>query len=528
MLVALSAIILPFLLIVILRIPAKHSMPVSALGVALLATTVWGIDSLALAASALQGIHRAMTIIWILIGALFFLYVMQKTGAMDRIKQGLFRITTDMRVQLVLIGFAFVAIIEGVSGFGTPAAIAVPLLVALGFHPLSSVVLALIGDSVPTSFGALGTPLTVGLSNIPNKNGNLVNEVASRLVAMDSLYALILPIILVAVLVFAFGRKSQRKQDILEIAPWGLLMGLVYATTAFASQQIIGLEFASVIAGVATLLFGVITVKRGILQPKIAWRHHALEGDKNVVHEKPSINLLKAWLPYGLIIGGLMIQRLVPSVKEFSLQAVDFSWRNILSFGEISSIWQILYSPGTTLLLVGFVTMLMFRNRFATLKFATINTGRSALVAGIALVSTLIMVQIFTNSDINDNNFVSMPVYIAEAFALLFGPVWVVVSPFIGTIAAFIMGSSTVSTLTMSPVQYNVAMQLNLPVDIAMAQQVSGANAGNIIAIHNVVAASAVSGLHHQEWRAIRHTLPIVFVYLFCTIIMSIVLLEFT
>ena len=527
LLVAFSAIVIPLVLIVFLRVPAKYSMPISALAVALFGVTVWGMSDSAVAASGLQGIHRAATIIWILAGALLFLYVMQKTGAMLRIKQGFFRITTDMRVQVVLVAFGFVAIIEGVSGFGTPAAIAVPLLVALGFHPLSSVVLALIGDSVPTSFGALGTPLTVGLSNIPDDTGRLLGDVAGKIVVIDSLYAVVLPVLLVAVLVVAFGRKSERRKDIVEVLPWTLAMGGVYAATAFAAQKLLGFEFTSVVAGVVTLLAGVVTARYNILQPKTPWRHHAMEEDENI-DDKPTMPLVKAWLPYGLIVGLLLVQRLVPAVRDISQTVLDWSWENIFGFATIASQWHVLYSPGTTLLVVAVVTACIFPGVVSTMTDALRHTGKTVLATGIALVATLVMVQVFANSGINEHGLSSMPVYIAESLAHALGPVWLAVAPFLGTIAAFIMGSSTISTLTMSPVQFGVASQLGIPVDIAMAQQVSGANAGNIIAIHNTVAALAVSGLHHQEWRAIRHTLPAVGVYLLCTVTLSLVVMAFT
>lgn len=527
LLVAFSAIIVPLILLVGFRMSARQSMPITALVVALLASTVWGMDKWAILASTLQGVHRAFTILWILAGAIFFLYVMQKTGAMERIRQGFFKISPDMRIQTVLIAFAFVAIIEGVSGFGAPAAIAVPLLMAIGFHPLSSMILALVGDSVPVSFGALGTPLTVGLSNIPGFGEELVNLVAVKITLIDSLYGLVLPMILVAILVLAFGRKSERWRDITEVLPWSLLVGGVYIVTAILSNMLLGLEFTSVVAGAVSLIVGSATARWGILQPKTAWRHHALEADREVRLEKPTMSIVKAWLPYGLVVGLLLVQRIIPSLREFSLTAIDWSWTPIVWLPQIHSAWAVLHSPGTILIIVSLVTIALFHNRWKTVVFASSQMVQKLLQTGLALIVTLVMVQIFANSGINANGLASMPIYIAESLAQALGPVWLSVAPMLGAVTAFIMGSSTVSTLTMSPVQYSVANQLIIPVDIAMAQQISGANAGNIIAVHNVVAASAVSGLHHQEWRAIRHAFPVVLIYLTCTVIMTLVVMLF-
>ncbi|HMR73147.1 MAG TPA: L-lactate permease, partial [Candidatus Saccharibacteria bacterium] len=421
LLVALSAILIPLVLLVLLRMPARYSMPIAALSVALLGATAWEMEGLVLLASGLQGLHRALTIIWILCGAIFLLYVVEKTGALDRIKQGFFTISKDMRVQTVLIAFAFVAIIEGVSGFGTPAAMAVPLLVALGFHPMTAVILALVGDSVPTSFGALGTPLLVGLSNVADPNGTLVGEVATKIALIDSLYGLLLPLVLVTILVVAFGRKRERTRDIVEIIPWSLLVGASYVATTLMSVLWLRLEFAAVLGGVVALLVGTITAHRGVLQPKAVWRHHITDEVKEVAHEKPTMSLVKAWFPYGLAITLLLLQRLVPAVRDVSQTLADASWQAILGIETISSQWQVLYSPGTVLLVSALVTALLFRDRLKTVLVAGSQMIRKVAPTALALGSTLVMVQIFANSGTNESGLSSMPVYIAETLAYTLG-----------------------------------------------------------------------------------------------------------
>ena len=92
-----------------------------------------------------------------------------------------------------------------------------------------------------------------------------------------------------------------------------------------------------------------------------------------------------------------------------------------------------------------------------------------------------------------------MPVYIGHTLANIFGEFWAIVAPWLGGVGAFIAGSSTVSTLTMAPVQYSIATDAGLPVIVILALQMAGAAAGNAIAIHNIVSASTVVGLHHKE-----------------------------
>src|SRR5699024_5401566 len=163
---ALSAIIAPFIFLVLLRMPAKKGMFFSAIILIVLAYFVWGMDGLTITASILEGFHKALTILLILFGAIVLLNTLQHTGAVDRIIRRFRSISADMRVLVVLVAFLFGALIEGAAGFGTPAAVTGPLMVALGFNPMAAATIALVADSAPVPFGAVGTPVVVGLSNL--------------------------------------------------------------------------------------------------------------------------------------------------------------------------------------------------------------------------------------------------------------------------------------------------------------------------------------------------------------------------
>src|SRR5699024_2546652 len=153
------AIIGPFIFLVLLRMSAVKGMSLSAVIIILLALTVWGMQGEVVVASILQGTHKALTILLILFGAIVLLNTLKNTGAVDRINQGFRNISADMRVQIVIVAFLFGAIIEGAAGFGTPAAVTGPLMMALGFNPMAAATIALIADSAPVPFGAVGTPV---------------------------------------------------------------------------------------------------------------------------------------------------------------------------------------------------------------------------------------------------------------------------------------------------------------------------------------------------------------------------------
>lgn len=521
--VAISAILIPFVLLVIFRWPARYAMIISACLVAIGALAVWGISPNLLGASVVQGVHRALSIIWILLGAMTLMYTLKNAGAMDRIRQGFYHLSPDMRVQTVLVGFVFTALIEGVSGFGAPATIIAPLLLVLGFRPIAAAALALVGDAVPVSFGAVGTPVMVGLSNLPGAGAELYSSVGRTITYIDLVAAIIMPVAMVILLVYGLSDRPKKYHSVKEILPWTLMIGTFYGLMAIVAVTVFGVEFTSIISGLATLLFGAITIKKGWLIPKKVWRD-ILPKEARLSRVVSHMPLLVAWSPYILIVVLLLLTRTLPGVKDFLHSYGDISLSAIWGYPAITSSWHILYSPGTILLLTALVSALLHKLSPWPFLRGGFDAVKTAGGASLTLIFTLIMVQIFSNSGIDATQSLSMPAYIGDFMARNLGHTWELLAPTLGMLGAFIVGSSTVSTLTMSPIQYNIALDAGLIPNLVLAQQIVGANAGNIIAVHNVVAATAVVGLAHREGHVMRKVIGCVAVYLVCISLGSFVL----
>ena len=517
-LLALLAIIAPLVLLVGFRLPARVGMSISAIIVTLIAFAAWQMTPLAIAASTLQGIHRALTIGLILFGAIMLVKTMQSTGAMDRIKLGLHAISPDMRVQTVVVAFCFIALLEGISGFGTPAIIVAPLLVVLGFKPIAAAVLALLGDTMACTFGAVATPLIVGLENVPIYSKELVTLVAAQVTLFDLIIAPLLALGLVAVLIFSFGNQTthQKWKSLAQIAPWATFIGLVHAASALVLVRTIGPEFTSIIAGAISLSVAAITARNGWLTPTTIWRHHADPDHtvEEVTKTTAHMPLSHAWLPYVVVIILLLASRLIEPFKQWLITTLDASWPAILGVESISSTWNILYSPGIVLLVGVIAAIVIARKPLSSFAAPATDALKSTVLALSALIPTLILVQVFTNSGINTSGLSAMPLYIAETFASGFNSLWLVVAPLLGAIGALIAGSATVSTLTIAPVQYSIALDAGLPFVVVLALQMIGAAAGNALAIHNVVATSVVVGLMHRENIVMRRLFIPTLVYL--------------
>ncbi|MBE1555967.1 L-lactate permease [Sporosarcina limicola] len=505
LLIALSAIIAPFVFLVILRFSARKGMFFSAVIVITLAFFVWGMEQTVVLASVFEGMHKALTILLILFGAILLLNTLRHTGAVDRINQGFRGISGDMRVQVVLVAFLFGALIEGAAGFGTPAAVTGPLMIALGFNPMAAAALALVADSSPVSFGAVGTPVQVGLSNIPGADLEFYKNIAVKITQIDLLPGTFVPFILVVILTVFFGKKKGFKSA-WELFPWTFFVGITYTLSALLYASLFGPEFVSILASLTGLVVATLTAKKGFLLPKKEWTD-ALQDDFKVETEKSTMGLLTAWSPYLVVVGLLLITRIMPSVKEFTQTAVDWSWTNIFGVEGITSKWPVLYSPGTILILAAILAVFIQRKSFSNFTKASKESLVAIQGAGLALLSTLALVQVFTHSGMNMNDLISMPQYIAESLAATFGSMWIFAAPFLGELGAFITGSATVSTLTFSPIQFNIANQTGINTEVVLALQVIGAAAGNMICVHNVVAASAVVGLSGKEGDIIRKTI---------------------
>lgn len=505
MVVALSAVIVPFILLVLLQMPAIKGMSISAAVVIILAVSVWGMNGQVIASSILQGVHKTLTILFILFGALVLLNTLRNTGAVDRINQGFQSISRDMRVQLIFVAFLFGSLIEGAAGFGTPAMVTAPLMLALGFKPLAAVATALIADSTAVAFGAVGTPVLVGLSTLPEAGAEFYQEVGLTVTLIDLFGGTFIPFILMLVLTVFFGKGNGIK-DALAMLPWTLLIGVTYNGSAVAYAYLFGPEFVAILGSLTGLVVAAITATKGWLLPASVWTD-AMQEDFEAGEEQSHMGLIKAWFPYIIVVLLLLVTRIVPWVQEFTQTTIDLTWSNILGIEGITSEWELLYSPGAVLTLAALLALPVQRKPCRDFGHAAKQSLSTIKVTAVTLSATLAMVHVFSNSRLNMNDLTSMPEYIAQGMAGAFGTMWIFAAPYLGELGSFITGSATVSTLTFSPVQFNIAQATGSNVNVVLAAQLLGAGAGNMICVHNVVAASAVVGIQGEEGSVIRKTL---------------------
>jgi lactate permease len=183
---------------------------------------------------------------------------------------------------------------------------------------------------------------------------------------------------------------------------------------------------------------------------------------------------------------------------------------------DIEASFEPLYLPGTIFILVSIITYFLHKIDRASYKRVWVGSIKTGLAASIALVFTVPMVQVFINSNGGAAGYAKMPIALAEGVAALAGSAWPIFAPFIGGIGAFVAGSNTISNMMFSLFQFDVGQRIGVDPTWIVALQAVGGAAGNMICVHNVVAASAVVGLLGKEGLVIRKTiLPFVYYALF-------------
>ena len=533
--IALLPIVTVFLLLVVGRRPASQAMP-GALAVTIaIAALIWQVPVPHIAASLVQGVVIAAEILFIVFGAILLLNVLQGSGAIAVIRQSLLGLSPDRRVQMIIIAWLFGSFIEGASGFGTPAVICVPLLVAVGFPALAAVIAALIIQSTPSTYGAVGTPLLfgmdTGLAGAPNVEAALaaqgldnltyIARVGGQAGLIHAAIGSLIPLILVVTITRLFGQGGSQQEG-WTLWPFCLVAGLAFTVPYSLTAVLLGPEFPAMIGGLVGLGIIVVVVRRGWLQPQQPWDFPAPDTWPDIwsgsvtPHLAPplkSMTVLTAWLPYVLLGLLLVLSRLEVLPLRGWLQSLRLGWPTI--FGTTITVTSTpLYLPATMFLVVVAVTYGLHRMKPQDMQMAL---GRAVPIlrkTALALGAAVLMARVFINSDVNGAGLASMPLTLAAGMSAIAGQTWPLFAAIVGMVGSFVAGSVTVSNMMFSLFQFGVAEAIGKVPETILALQTVGASAGNVFCVSNIVAAAATVGLLGREGIIIRQLLPVVVYYL--------------
>ncbi|MCB0492651.1 MAG: L-lactate permease [Cyclobacteriaceae bacterium] len=541
---ALLPILVAGVMLVGFRLPARVAMPVAFVLAAIIAYVVWGLSWVTLAASCIQSLFITFDILYIIFAAILLLNLLKYSGAIQVIREGFADISSDRRIQVVIIAWLFGSFIEGASGFGTPAAIVAPLLLALGFPAMAAVMLGMMVQSTAVTFGAVGTPVLVGIRGglqNPALDAQLathgldfmdyIQMVTTNVAIMHAIAGTLMPTLMVCMMTRFFGEKKSWREG-LEVFPFALLGGLAFTIPYMLTGIFLGPEFPSILGALVGMPVVVWAAKRGFLQPSKPWSFPSKNtwpsnwmGKLDPANEtitKTHLSLGRSWAPYLMVVTLLVITRLSQLPIKGWLSSLTLQWNEILGT-SISASSAPLYLPASILFTVCLITIYFHRMKTIQVQSAFRESARMIYGAGFVLLFAVPMVRIYINSGINITGLEGMPIVMAEWVAVNVGNVYPLFAPSIGALGAFIAGSNTVSNLMFSFFQFGVAERLMMPTTIIVALQAVGAAAGNMIAIHNVVAASATVGYLGNEGIVLRKTIIPTIYYLLVVGILGLV-----
>jgi lactate permease len=528
-LLALLPIALGGTLLVGFRVPARRAMPAAYAATVAVGLLAWRMSPARLAAASVQGLVLTFDLLFIVFGALLLLQTLERSGGVAAIRRSFDGISDDRRVQVVIVVWLFGSFLEGAAGFGTPAAIAAPLMVALGFPAACAVMLGMMVQSTAVTFGAVGTPVLVGIQ------GGLGGEsfaadlaaagldmpaylrlVTAKAVLLHAVAGVLMPTWMVVMMTRFFGANRSWREG-LSALPFTLFGGLAFTVPYVLFGTFLGPEFPSLLGAPVGLAIVVTAARKGFLVPRDSWSFpprrewredwvSGMEVDAPRSESPRTLAPALAWAPY-LLLGVLLVVSRLPSLPVGRwLRAPSLTLGDVLGTG-ISATTTPLYLPGFILVLVVAATAVMHRMRARQVVDAARSAASVLVGAGIVLVFTVPMVRVYINSDVNAAGLLSMPLAMAEWVAGNVGQVWPLFAGATGALGAFIAGSNTVSNLMFTAFQYGVAERLAVSTVMVVALQAVGAAAGNMIAIHNVVAASATVGLLGREGATLRRTI---------------------
>jgi lactate permease len=504
------AAILPLIILIYMMtrkksVPSNIALPLSAGMVYAIHLVYFKSDPNLVNATVVKGILAALTPISIIWGAVLLTKTMRLSGAGQVVREWLIGVTPNRVAQLMLIGWAFSFMIEGASGFGTPAAVSAPVLVALGFEPIPVAILSLIMNSVPVSFGAVGTPTWFGLGALGLSHQALL-EIGAHTAFINSVAALVIPVLALAFVV----KWEEIFRNIFFV-----YLSVLSCVVPYAALAMVNYEFPSLVGGAVGFFISILLAKKGI----------GLAPSASVPPSAPVLvdrkQLVKAFFPLLGVIFLLVVTRIprlgikgllnaespslqIPlgSLGEFSVSAALVLELQEVFLTEVAWVYKALFVPALIpFFVICAASVPFFGLRKVAVKEIWSQSLNQMKVPVVTLVGAMIMVELMMAGGEK-----AQTMLIGKVFADISGRSWQYVAAFLGALGAFFSGSATVSNLTFGGIQDSISRSVGLDRSLVLSLQSVGAAMGNMVCINNIIAVCSILGIYNREGFILKRT----------------------
>jgi lactate permease len=456
----------------------------------------------AISAAVLGMINGLLQIGTIILAAVFLYNLTVESGQAEIVKSSISSLSTDRRLQTLLIAFAFSAFMEGTTGMGAPVAVCAAMLIGIGFPAIPAALICLVGNTQPVPFGPMGLP-TLMMSSVTRIDGHVL----ARAVGLDMVVlALIVPIVMLVVLV---GWRNA-----MAVLPAALVAGGSYAIACYLTARYLGPELPAILSSFVSIASLVLFLR--LWKPARPWR---FPNDPDAATETathfPPRQIVRAWSPF-LLLMVVMCTWSVPAFKAWLLR-VTHAVVDIPSWPVLDGIvyrtapivlkpsiypaayrWEIATAAGTAIFFTALLSMALLRisprtgvkvfaRSFLQMRFALLTL---ACVVGIAYVA----------------NYSGMSYTLALALAHYTGKLFPAFSPVIGWLGVFLTGSVTSSAVLFGKLQQVTAIQLGMNPVLTTSANLAGGVTGKLISPQSLAIACAAAGLPDRETDLFRQT----------------------
>ncbi|RFB78439.1 L-lactate permease [Methylovirgula sp. 4M-Z18] len=482
--VAALPIVTMLILLGVVRRPAWQASLAGLIVALVLALAVWQMPTALAFDSVANGMVFALwPVMWIVVNALLLYNIAVASGRFDAFRTWVIQhLPDDRRVVLVVIGFCFGALLEGIAGFGTPVAITSSLLILVGFPAQEALVFVLIFNTAPVAFGALGVPVTV-LGSVTGLPANVLGAMVGRQLPF---MALLLPFYVM----FAYGGM----RSVRALWPVLLVAGASFGLAQFVTANFIDYTLTDVLSSlgslIVTLLF--LQIWRPAPDPQFAVQSAALADATAPSNVSP----WQGWIPW-LVVSAVVIVWTVYSVAaqgQVGVQwpglhnAISITLYNNKPYGAIWAFQPL--ATGTAILVAAILTALLVRISPATFVQCIARTLSQSWIAIVTVMLVLGLAYLM--------NYSGMAYTLGDGAAAT-GHLFILLSPFLGWIAVFLSGSDTSGNALFGNLQVVASRQLNLSPVLFAATNSSGGVMGKMISPQNIATGVSVTNLKGQE-----------------------------
>jgi lactate permease len=464
----------------------------------------------ALDAAALGAVFGLFPIMWIVVNAIWIYNLTVKTGHFAVLRRSFQTVSTDQRIQAIIIAFCFGGLIEALAGFGTPVAISSVMLMALGFQPIKAATVALVANTAPVAFGAIAVPI-ITLSEVTGIPTDELGAMAGR---QTPFLAMFVPLLLVYLV---DGRRGIR-----QVWPAAVVGGLVFALGQFLCSNYISVELTDIVASLAAAGAIVVLLRWWspsepllVTAPQRPGGRPVMAGGAGVADKgfdellsrrddegaDSRQDVVKAYAPYVIIIAIFSLAQLGPIKTLLANGVSEFAWPGLdirNADGEaVATTFKLNWLPagGTLLLVSGLLTMALLRispARALRTYVETLDQLKWAIVTVMAVLALAFVMNLSGQT-------ITMGLWLAGA-----GGFFAFLSSIIGWLGVAVTGSDTSSNSLFGALQVAAARDAGLSPTLMAAANSSGGVLGKMISPQNLAICAAAVGMAGREGEIFR------------------------